>query len=577
MTIKKKLYAGFGSIVTMLVLIFTINTTAILRERSARAAASAALESMHSVESIRFQIMENRLYLLNYVISGDRREEEKMNKGIRDLAALFRGIQADTESKNPTSALTQVEANELNWVENFAKPLVSKRRQVDSGKTTVADLQIFYLEKDAASWVSKSSAILDQANGGIRRAQEISATSVSNATFLSTLVSTLGAALAILLGVGMAYYSGKSITQPLKETVAALQDIAQGDGDLTRRVGEARNDELGELGKSFNTFIGKIERLITQVAESTQGVASSSEEFFAVSRQVRSNAEETSTQASVAAAAAEQVAGKLNAVATATEEMTASIREIAKNAGEAAEIATLAVQKTGAANATMGRLGQSSAEIGSVVKLITSIAQQTKLLALNATIEAARAGTAGKGFAVVANEVKDLANETAKATEQITERIQVIQQDTGAAMQALTEISGVIARMNDISGTIASAVEEQTATTNEIARNVSEAAKGGSKVTNGIESVARVAKCAAGGAQETLGAAGELAKMAAELQRMVAQFKFQSRDSSSNRNALHPQEDLDPPYKLRPHSPLRKPSEEPVHAGAYEHDGAIGH
>jgi methyl-accepting chemotaxis protein len=183
----------------------------------------------------------------------------------------------------------------------------------------------------------------------------------------------------------------------------------------------------------------------------------------------------------------------------------------------------------------MGRLGQSSAEIGGVVKLITSIAQQTKLLSLNATIEAARAGAAGKGFAVVANEVKDLANETGKATEQITQKIQAIQQDTEKSVEALTEISGVIARMNDISATIASAVEEQTATTNEIARNVTEAAKGGAQVTENIELVARAAKSTSGGAQDTLLAADELARMAAELQKMVGQFKYQSRNNGHGR------------------------------------------
>jgi methyl-accepting chemotaxis protein len=171
-----------------------------------------------------------------------------------------------------------------------------------------------------------------------------------------------------------------------------------------------------------------------------------------------------------------------------------------------------------------------------VVKLITSIAQQTKLLSLNATIEAARAGAAGKGFAVVANEVKDLANETGKATEQITQKIQAIQQDTEKSVEALTEISGVIARMNDISATIASAVEEQTATTNEIARNVTEAAKGGAQVTENIELVARAAKSTSGGAQDTLLAADELARMAAELQKMVGQFKYQSRNDGHGRD-----------------------------------------
>jgi len=570
MTIHKKLYYGYGSIVAILVVIFVSNTTATLRERSARAEASAALASIRSVESIRFHMMENRLYLLNYLLSGDTREEDNMNNGIRDLSEMFKKAPPNSGSEMLTDALAQVETNEQRWTDEFEKPLIAKRRRVDSGDATVAELQVFYLEKDARSWVSKSNKFLDQAGEDIRRAQEKSTAFVSTATAISAAVGTLGVVMAILFGLAMAYYSAKSITQPLKETVAALQDIAQGDGDLTRRVGESRQDELGELGRWFNTFMAKLQRLITQIAGSTHGVASSSEELFAVSRQMRSHAEETSAQASLAAAAAEQVNSSLHAVATATEEMTASIREIAKNASEAADVATLAVQKAESANSTMARLGQSSAEIGSVVKLITSIAQQTKLLALNATIEAARAGTAGKGFAVVANEVKDLANETAKATEQITGKIQVIQHDTGATAEALMEIKGVIARMHEISSTIASAVEQQTATTNEIARNVSEAASGTSQVTNNIESVAQAAKGTASGAHETLEAAGELAKMAAELQKMVGQFKYQSRNGSSPWQDDDPQRNRNTPPWSGSHSSVEKREPELAHAGSGE-------
>jgi methyl-accepting chemotaxis protein len=564
MTIRQKLYYGYGSVIAMLVITVAMNTAAIVRERSARTEAASAMENVHSVEGVRFQIMENRVCLLNYLLSGDSREENELNGGIHDLGQMFHRLFSNSNSEKMADTLRQVDSNEDGWKADFAKPLIAKRRQVDSGDATVADLQILYLQKDPNAWITKSSTFLDQAEDGIRKAQEESAASVSTASTVSAGASILGAMAAILVGLAIAYHSAKSITQPLKETVLALEDIAQGEGDLTRRVGQDRRDELGELGRCFNTFIGKLEHLIAQIADSTQGVAGSSEQLFAVSRQMGSNAEETSAQASVVATAAEQVTVSLNAVATATEEMTASIREIAKNAGDAAEVSTLAVRKTDAANATMSRLGESSAEIGSVVKLITSIAQQTKLLALNATIEAARAGAAGKGFAVVANEVKDLANETAKATDQITQKIQMIQHDTGASMEALADISGVIARMNDISSTIASAVEEQTATTNEIARNVSDAAKGGSLVTNNIESVAQAAKGTAEGAQETLGAAGELAKMAAELQKMVAQFKFHSRNGGANRDASETQETFRSPWTQTSRA---SQSDEIVHAG----------
>ena len=228
-----------------------------------------------------------------------------------------------------------------------------------------------------------------------------------------------------------------------------------------------------------NNTLDTVVAPLKAAAETATALASSSEELSAVSQQMSANAEETATQSNVVSAAAEQVTKNLQTVATATEEMSSSIKEIAKNANESAKVATSAVKTAETTNATVAKLGESSAEIGQVIKVITSIAQQTNLLALNATIEAARAGEAGKGFAVVANEVKELAKETAKATEDISRKIEAIQGDTKGAVEAIGQITTVINQFNDISNTIASAVEEQTATTNEIARNVQEGAKGG--------------------------------------------------------------------------------------------------
>jgi methyl-accepting chemotaxis protein len=282
-------------------------------------------------------------------------------------------------------------------------------------------------------------------------------------------------------------------------------------------------------------------------------LATSAEELTAVSNEMSANAEETSAQANVVSAAAEQVSNNVQTVATGVEEMGASIREIAGNASQAAKVAQEAVKVAQATNQTIAKLGESSQEIGKVIKVITSIAEQTNLLALNATIEAARAGEAGKGFAVVANEVKELAKETAKATEEIGQKIEAIQNDTAGAVQAIQQISQVISQINDIAGTIASAVEEQSATTSEISRNVAEAAKGSSEIAQNITSVATAAQNTTQGASNTQQAAAELSRMAAELQQLVSRFRLETISATQDGRAHRP------PAERQPASPAKQP------------------
>jgi len=325
----------------------------------------------------------------------------------------------------------------------------------------------------------------------------------------------------------------KIVLMPLKHLTQMVLDIAEGEGDVTKRLesaGNFGNDELGEVSRLFNLFMDKLQEILRGVSTYTHKLAAASELLVKASEQITANSGETAVQSNSVSRVTQQVTENLQSLSTGAGEMTSTIQNIAANANEAAKVAESAVSAAQTANATVAKLGQSSAEIGEVVKVITAIAQQTNLLALNATIEAARSGEAGKGFAVVANEVKELAKQTATATDDISRKITAIQADTEGAATAIKTVSGVIHRINDISATIAAAVEEQSATTNEMTRNTSEAARGAGDISANIAGVAQAAEGTSSRAQESQKAAAELASIATQLSSLMRQFKIERID-----------------------------------------------
>jgi methyl-accepting chemotaxis protein len=280
------------------------------------------------------------------------------------------------------------------------------------------------------------------------------------------------------------------------------------------------------MGRALDAAMQRLRELVSTINDSAGSLAAASEQMNGVATQIAASAEETSAQAQTVSAAAEQISRSVVTVSAGSEEMGASIGEISQNAAEAVRVAGDAVSLATSTSTTMNKLGESSAEIGKVMGVITAIAEQTNLLALNATIEAARAGELGKGFAVVASEVKDLAQETGRATEDISRRIEAIQADTNGAIAAIEDISRVIAQISDFQTTIASAVEEQTTTTAEMNRSVSEVSTGTNEIAQNITGVADAARITSEGVTQSQQATADLARMSNELTSLVATFRY---------------------------------------------------
>jgi methyl-accepting chemotaxis protein len=398
-------------------------------------------------------------------------------------------------------------------------------------------------------WIVGTGIYLDDVDQAVqsKEAEIQAAVSAQRNSLIGTILALL-----ILTAAVIAFIS-KRITRPIVTASDMLKDIAQGEGDLTRRLEVTSKDEIGAMARWFNVFVENVQRIIGSVAENARQVNAASSELKAISDQMSAGAGQTSDKANTVAVASEEMSTNMNSVAaameqastnvgmvaSAAEEMTATINEIARNTEKARGITGEAVSQAGNASSQVAELGTAAQEIGKVVETITEISEQVNLLALNATIEAARAGDAGKGFAVVANEIKDLARQTAAATGEIKSRVESIQNSTDGTVTEIGNISRVVNQVNEIVSSIATAVEEQSVTTNEIAGNVAQAARGidevnenvaqsstvSSEITQDIAQVTQAAGEISNSSAQVSQSAESLNRLAQQLNEMVERFK----------------------------------------------------
>ncbi|MGK5685077.1 methyl-accepting chemotaxis protein [Actinoplanes sp. URMC 104] len=488
---------------------------------SAQLMYTSNVASIRAVGQIRATVAAVRLDTANQALSLDDAGTQKFTTAFETdtqaFAAAMKAYRASMPSADP-AAIDQLQADWDDYME------VARTKLLPIGASNNVKRWATVRDNEALPIINKivaAVAALDEAETADAAHNAASAESrYSTNRWWVIAVLVVGLAVALVLG----FWVARRIVHSLTKVTVVCDGLA--DGDLTRTTGLTTADEPGRMGRSLDSAMARLRSTVATIEASAASLSGASDRMTDTATQIAASAEETSVQAQAVSAAAEQVSRSVDSVSAGGEQMGASIREISQNAAEAARVAAEAVSVTAVTSSTMGKLGESSAEIGNVIKTITAIAEQTNLLALNATIEAARAGDAGKGFAVVASEVKDLAQETARATEDISKRVEAIQADTSGAVAAIEEISSVIERISDFQTTIASAVEQQTATTAEMNRSVTEAAHGTGEIAANISGVAEAAQMTSRGVTETQEATAELARMSAELRSVVSAFRI---------------------------------------------------
>src|SRR5579863_9861617 len=466
MTIGKKLYIGFGSILFILICLFGVNIVAGLREQSSRSDASAAVQNVRTIESVRYQIMLNRNNLNNFLLSGDPRDEEKVNRGIIDVADIIKhGEASATKNELLHTALIQVESTESSWADNFAKPLLAKRHQVDSGDATVSDLQIFYLQKDPTSWLVKSSSVLDQAATEIAKSSEETSTSAANASTLATRLTTLGTLLAIFLGGLVAYYTAKSITDPLTHLITVAREIGDS-GDLDQNIDIHRNDEIGALATTFNNLVAYLK----EMAGVSMAVAEGDLTIEVVPRSKR----DTLGNAFL------RMSHGLQQIVRTTRDSAGQVSAGSNQvAGAADESAKVSVQASSAIEEVTSTMHEMSINVQNVVK--NTQVQASSVAETSASIE--QMVTSIQRVADTAKVLLDIAN---RSREEVHIGIQTMEKTTDGlnrtnkAIQSSAEIINVLGHRADDIGRIIEVIDDLAEQTNLLALNAAiEAARAG--------------------------------------------------------------------------------------------------
>ncbi len=554
-TIGKRL--AFGSALPALVIVVMVagaweavgNLGRIQDDGALHYSDALVAESAANLGSRMYQVIADAE--INRDLKASETDWARMKKEADDLIAEMARITQTPQDKKSFAAAKESYGNLVLSYETVMLPLLRANENMTPEIRDADGRLDKFLEAMSSGFEAIRKSQKDAAKGADDYFDEVRSWTARAALLLGA----VGLALALIATVIV----NRSITVPLGSLTEVLRDVGGGRYDVTV-PGTERGDEIGEIARIVHGLKEKsaegermrvdqegqkrqaeedklrsmiqladgFERSVKQVVAE---VSSAAKHLQHNAQSMSSNADQTNRQCTVVAAAAEQASANVQTVAAATEELTSSINEISRQVSESTKIGSSAVEEAGHANATVNGLAEAAQKIGAVVQLINNIASQTNLLALNATIEAARAGEAGKGFAVVASEVKNLATQTAKATEDIQAQVGQMQTVTGTTVEAIKSISDTIRRMSEITTNIASAVEEQGAATREIARNVSEASKGTQEVSSNISGVAHAAGETGRGANETLSAANSLGAQSENLSREVEQFIAKVRQS----------------------------------------------